>query len=197
MAVNLKLKIMKILFCSLVILLVSGISFISCSNEIDEVQSNDLLLQTRSGDRRFVDDNLNSSQATTLLTKFLDRTDFFYFEDVVGFDPTAYIQYGEITVNYKGTSIKFRGISVGVSGKKGKYGVYASSPATSADIYSLNKEYPDLHGEVIYETNEETGMRAPVGVRYSYNTNASNGNNDCWIMVEWGSVSDFERIIGY
>ena len=109
---------MKNLFCSLVILLVSGISFISCSNEIDEVQSNDLLLQTRSGDRRFVDDNLNSSQATTLLTKFLDRTDFFYFEDVVGFDPTAYIQYGKITVNYRGTSIKFGGISVGVSGKK-------------------------------------------------------------------------------
>lgn len=39
-------------------------------------------------------------------------------------------------------------------------------------------------------------MRAPVGVRYSYNTNVSNGNNDCWIMVEWESVSDFERIIG-
>ena len=87
---------MKNLFCSLVILLVSGISFISCSNEIDEVQSNDLSLQTRSGDRRFVNDNLNSSQATALLTKFLDRTDFFYFEDVVGFDPTTYIQYGNI-----------------------------------------------------------------------------------------------------
>lgn len=188
---------MKNLFYSLAFLLVSGISFVSCSNDVDEIQVNNSLMQTRSGDERFVDDNLNSSQATALFTKFLDRTDFFYFEDVIGFDPTVYVQYGKITVNYSGTSIKFRGISVGVSGKNGKYGVYASSPVTSSDIYSLNKEYPNLHGEIIYGINEETGMRAPVGVRYSYHTNASNGNNDCWIMVEWESVSDFERIIGY
>lgn len=197
MVVNLKLKGMKNLFYSLVFFLLGGISIISCSNDFDEVQVDNSSMQTRSVDERFVNDNLDSKQATALLTKFLDRTNFFYFEDVIGFDPTVYVQYGNITVNYSGTSIKFRGISVGVSGKNGKYGVYASSPVTSSDIYSLNKEYPNLHGEVVYEINKETGMRAPVGVRYSYHTNASNGNNDCWIMVEWESVSDFERIIGY
>ena len=197
MVVNLKLKGMKNLFYSLVFFLLGGISIISCSNDFDEVQVDNSSMQTRSVDERFVNDNLDSKQATALLTKFLDRTNFFYFEDVIGFDPTVYVQYGNITVNYNGTSIKFRGISVGVSGKNGKYGVYASSPVTSSDIYSLNKEYPNLHGEVVYEINKETGMRASVGVRYSYHTNASNGNNDCWIMVEWESVSDFERVIGY
>lgn len=176
-------------------IMTAGVSLSSCSSEIEEIQTPSAL-NAPSGDERFVSDNITASQAAALLTQFLNRTNFFYFEDVIGIDPNDYLLHGAITVNYQGTLLKFRSIHVSASGKNGKYGVYASSSTELRDVYSLNNENTDPYGEVIYENNEETGMSMPVAVRYSYSTNATDYNSNCWIVVEWESNSDFRRIIG-
>ncbi len=183
-------------FCNL-LLVVAALLATSCSNSLDEIQTDsERQSVTRSIDPRFTEPNITANQAADLISKFLNRTSFFYFEDVIGWDPNTYVYYGPLTVRYGSYTLKFRAIDCGISGKNGKYGVYADRPVTSVDVYSVNKEYPNIHGEIVYEINE-AGLRAPVGVRYMYHTNCSDGNNNCWIVVEWESVSDFESIIGY
>lgn len=179
------------------LLLVVALFATSCSNELDEIQSNsELQNTTRSIEPRFTSPNISAEQAAGLITKFLNRSSFFYFEDVIGWDPSSYVYYGNLTVTYGSYTLKFRAIDCGITGKNGKYGVYADSPVTSVDVYSINKEYPNIHGDIIYEV-DATGVKAPVGVRYMYHTNCSDGNNNCWVVVEWESVADFESIIGY
>ena len=54
------------------------------------------------------------------------------------------------------------------------------------------REKPEI-GEVVYE--ERDGRKVPVGKRYQYDTNSEGSN--CWILVQWESVRDFETCIGY
>ena len=83
----------------LLVLLV-GISIVSCTNDLDEMLGTQNL-QTRSVEPRFTG-NISESQAIALMNKFLDAPSFFYFEDVIGFDPTTSISTGSFTVNRNG-----------------------------------------------------------------------------------------------
>lgn len=184
------MKSVKLLF-----VLLSTLFVASCSNDFDEVQqanrSNQLQSQV---EPRFVTENISSQDATNLITKFLNKTSFFYFQDVLGWDPGTYVYKGAFSVTYKGVKLNFRAIDCGITGKNGKYGVYADAPVTAVQFYNL--EYPDIHGEIIYEENSKS-VKAPVGVRYYYHTNCSDGNNNCWIVLEWDSAAAYENIIGY
>lgn len=52
----------------------------------------------------------------------------FYFEDVIGFDPTTSISTGSFTVTRNGKTIHVRSIQVGVIGKERKiWGLWNSS----------------------------------------------------------------------
>lgn len=134
------------------------------------------------------------SQAIALMNKFLDAPSFFYFEDVIGFDPTTSISTGSFTVNRNGKTIHVRSIQVGVIGKNGKYGVYGT-PVTSKEFYSLRNGMV-LHGEPIYEENDVERAN-PVGMRYYYTTNDVNHSQNCWIAINWADASTFESIIGW
>ena len=140
-----KMKKMRFLLVLLV-----GISIVSCTNDLDEMLGTQNL-QTRSVEPRFTG-NISESQAIALMNKFLDAPSFFYFEDVIGFDPTTSISTGSFTVNRNGKTIHVRSIQVGVIGKNGKYGVYGT-PVTSKEFYSLRNGMV-LHGEPIYEEND-------------------------------------------
>lgn len=129
-----------------------------------------------------------------LMNKFLDAPSFFYFEDVIGFDPTTSISTGSFTVNRNGKTIHVRSIQVGVIGKNGKYGVYGT-PVTSKEFYSLRNGMV-LHGEPIYEENDVERAN-PVGMRYYYTTNDVNHSQNCWIAINWADASTFESIIGW
>lgn len=165
----------------------------SCSNEMEEVmQSQDL--KTRSVEPRFVGDNLTESQAIALMNKFLDAPYFFYFEDVIGFDPVIAISGSNFSVTRNGSTIHVRSIQVGVTGKNGRYGVYGT-PTTSKDFYSLDKDTA-LHGEPIYEENDVERAN-PVGMRYYYTTNDINSSQNCWLAIDWADAPAFESIIGW
>lgn len=161
----------------LLVLLV-GISIVSCTNDLDEMLGTQNL-QTRSVEPRFTG-NISESQAIALMNKFLDAPSFFYFEDVIGFDPTTSISTGSFTVNRNGKTIHVRSIQVGVIGKNGKYGVYGT-PVTSKEFYSLRNGMV-LHGEPIYEENDVERAN-PVGMRYYYTTNDVNHSQNCWIAI--------------
>ena len=161
-----KMKKMRFLLVLLV-----GISIVSCTNDLDEMLGTQNL-QTRSVEPRFTG-NISESQAIALMNKFLDAPSFFYFEDVIGFDPTTSISTGSFTVNRNGKTIHVRSIQVGVIGKNGKYGVYGT-PVTN-DVERAN----------------------PVGMRYYYTTNDVNHSQNCWIAINWADASTFESIIGW
>jgi len=72
-----KMKKMRFLLVLLV-----GISIVSCTNDLDEMLGTQNL-QTRSVEPRFTG-NISESQAIALMNKFLDAPSFFYFEDVIG-----------------------------------------------------------------------------------------------------------------
>lgn len=93
-----KMKKMRFLLVLLV-----GISIVSCTNDLDEMLGTQNL-QTRSVEPRFTG-NISESQAIALMNKFLDAPSFFYFEDVIGFDPTTSISTGSFTVNRNGKTI--------------------------------------------------------------------------------------------
>lgn len=182
-----KMKKMRFLLVLLV-----GISIVSCTNDLDEMLGTQNL-QTRSVEPRFTG-NISESQAIALMNKFLDAPSFFYFEDVIGFDPTTSISTGSFTVNRNGETIHVRSIQVGVIGKNGKYGVYGT-PVTSKEFYSLRNGMV-LHGEPIYEENDVERAN-PVGMRYYYTTNDVNHSQNCWIAINWADASTFESIIGW
>ena len=71
-----KMKKMRFLLVLLV-----GISIVSCTNDLDEMLGTQNL-QTRSVEPRFTG-NISESQAIALMNKFLDAPSFFYFEDVI------------------------------------------------------------------------------------------------------------------
>ena len=181
--------------CTLLMLSVVAFFMVSCSSEMEEMQTTPNAT-TRSVEPRFVSENITTAQAQSLATKFLNKTSFFYFDEVLGWDPSTYVYHGAFSVKYGNQTLYFRAIDCGITGKNGRYGVYASSPVTSVQFYNVeNSEYPDIHGEILYE---DKGVgRAPVGVRYYYSTNCSDGNNNCWVVLEWASASAFESIIGY
>lgn len=89
----------------------------------------------------------------------------------------------------------FCGIDVGIAGPvtadRVKFGIYAGQVVRDVQIYSAG-EKPEI-GEVVYE--ERDGRKVPVGKRYQYDTNSEGSN--CWILVQWESVRDFETCIGY
>lgn len=182
-----KMKKMRFLLVLLV-----GISIVSCTNDLDEMLGTQNL-QTRSVEPRFTG-NISESQAIALMNKFLDAPSFFYFEDVIGFEPTTSISTGSFTVNRNGKTIHVRSIQVGVIGKNGKYGVYGT-PVTSKEFYSLRNGMV-LHGEPIYEENDVERAN-PVGMRYYYTTNDVNHSQNCWIAINWADASTFESIIGW
>lgn len=170
-----------------------GMAIVSCTNEVEEVmQSQDL--QTRSIEPKFTSDNLTESQGMALMNKFLDAPYFFYFEDVIGFDPEVAISCSDFSVSRNGSTIHVRAIQVGVIGKNGKYGVYGT-PVTSTAFYSLS-DGTVLHGEPIYEENDTERIN-PVGMRYYYTTNDINNRQNCWIAIDWEDAPAFESIIGW
>ena len=139
---------------------------------------------------------MSESQAIEFATHFLKKTPFFYTWDVLHFLPRNYIQYNEpFEVWYSGFTIHFRGIDVGIAGPvtadRVKFGIYAGQVVRDVQIYSAG-EKPEI-GEVVYE--ERDGRKVPVGKRYQYDTNSEGSN--CWILVQWESVRDFETCIGY
>ena len=177
------------------LLLLFPIIAISCSNELNEMQRTNSAVQTHvTMEPRFVTANISTQQAKNLAGKFLNRTSFFHFEEAIGWDPTVYVYHGAFTVNHGSETIKFRAIDCGISAKDGKYGVYAESPVSRYQFSNI--EYPDIHGEILYEENTK-GLKTPIGVRYHYESNCKNGNTNCWIILEWESAGAYERIIGY
>ena len=78
-----------------------------------------------------------------------------------------------------------------MSADRVKFGIYAGQVVRDVQIYSAG-EKPEI-GEVVYE--ERDGRKVPVGKRYQYDTNSEGSN--CWILVQWESVRDFETCIGY
>ena len=175
----------------------AGSVFCSCSKA--EITATPVS-QTRAGDNEvsllFTKDNLSESQAIEFATHFLKKTPFFYTWDVLHFLPRNYIQYNEpFEVWYSGFTIHFRGIDVGIAGPvtadRVKFGRYAGQVVRDVQIYSAG-EKPEI-GEVVYE--ERDGRKVPVGKRYQYDTNSEGSN--CWILVQWESVRDFETCIGY
>lgn len=165
----------------------------SCSNELEDITQNQVV-QSRTVEPRFTGDNLTESQAIALVTKFLQVPNFFYFKDVIGFDPISTLSGSNFSVSYNGESIYVRAIQVGVIGKNGYYGVWGE-PVTNADILSLNDD-AILYGEPIYEDSDVTRSN-PVGRRYYYKTNGYDEGLNCWLAIAWEDCSTFERIIGW
>lgn len=167
----------------------------SCSNGLEDVQTDVVPSSTtRSVEPRFTGENLTESQAKALMNKFLDAPYFFYFQDVIGFDPETAISGSYFSVTRDGSTIDVRSIQVGVIGKNGKYGVYGT-PTQSKEFYSLNSDVV-LHGEPIYEESDIERAN-PVGMRYYYTTNDKNSSQNCWIAIDWEDAPAFERIIGW
>ena len=83
------------------------------------------------------------------------------------------------------------GIAGPVTADLVRFGIYAGQVVRDVQIYSAG-EKPEI-GEVVYE--ERDGRKVPVGKRYQYDTNSEGSN--CWILVQWESVRDFETCIGY
>lgn len=166
----------------------------SCSNELDELTTSNLDLQTRSIEPRFVGENITEYQAIALMNKFLDAPDFFYFEDVIGFDPEVAICASNFSVSRNGSTIHVRSIDVGVIGKQDRYGVYGK-PTTSKEFYTSDGSTV-LHGEPIYE-DTDVERANPVGMRYYYTTNDRNHSQNCWIAINWEDAPAFEKIIGW
>ena len=66
--------------------LLSLFLFFSCNNDLNKIVEEKEAV-SRSVEPRFFGENLNETQAKALINKFLDAPDFFYFKDVIGFDP--------------------------------------------------------------------------------------------------------------
>ncbi len=183
---------------SILLILIIGVVVTSCSNDKFDnfMPLEKQAIEKNSMAPRFTEDNLTNSTAIAFATEFLKRTTFFYVKSVIGFEPSFYIQYNNsFSVSFSGKNIQFRGISCSVMGNGAgqPFGIYSGGPTTDYQITSLGNQ--PIMAEVIYDKTLSNERSTPVGKRYCYDTNLN--GSECWIMVQWASVSDFEAIIGW
>jgi hypothetical protein len=149
----------------------------SCSNndapiEDPEEQINDM--RTRS---EFTNVTLNRNQTEAIMKKLYNKTYFFSFYEILGYEPTTSVYSGSFDTYFNTFPISVRSIDCGISGTAPygqKYGIYASHPVKYEDIY---------------------GATDVVARRYYYHTNSSNGNNDFWIVITRETSDTFEEYV--
>lgn len=164
----------------------------SCNNNMDEI-AEESDLKALSIEPKFTG-NIPHAKAVRLMNKFLDAPTFFYFDEVLGYNPNVAISTGRFSVGRNGRSISVRSIDIGVIGKKGRYGVYGK-PVTSKDVYSILPNGTKIHGTPIYDESNNHKYNPPIAVRYEYTTNGAYSRQNCWVVIAWDSYEYFEELV--